>query len=127
MIGFLVFFIDVLDLFWTFWKILYFFCIFFGTLCFCVFFSFSFSLKSYNWLQLTVKKVTTAHQKWPKLGQFSIKSPFFAQRANQVLAKARVGPSSGGPQRFRAQVDPILGFSKIAFFPSHFFSCLEQL
>ena len=53
-------------------------------------------------LLLKVTKVTTGHQKMPKIGQNSIISSFFAQRANKASAEGRsppqereVGPRSG--------------------------------
>ena len=49
-----------------------------------------------------VTKVTTGHQKWPKMGQNSIRSSFFARRAKKASAEGRsppqeleVGPRSG--------------------------------
>ena len=53
-------------------------------------------------LLLNVTKVTTGHQKSPKMGQNSIISSFFARRAKKASAKGRsppqeleVGPRSG--------------------------------
>ena len=77
---------------------------------FMIFFGF---LKDFFWiyvifskllrLQLEFTKVTTEHQKLPKMGQNSIISSFFlAQRANKSLVEGRsppqeleVGPCSG--------------------------------
>ena len=53
-------------------------------------------------LLLNVTKVTTEHQKLPKLGQNSMKSSFFARRAKKASAEGpsppqelEVGPRSG--------------------------------
>ena len=53
-------------------------------------------------LLLKVTKVTTGHQKLPKMGQNSIISSFFARRAKKASAEGRsppqeleVGPRSG--------------------------------
>ena len=43
-------------------------------------------------LLLKVTEVTTEHQKWPKVSQNSIKSPFFARRAKKTSAGGRSPP-----------------------------------
>ena len=47
-----------------------------------------------NLLRLLIKvtEVTTEHQKWPKVSQKSIKSPFFARRAKNASDGGRSPP-----------------------------------
>ena len=113
--GFLYFFSFLLGLFLKFLKIhcsnfLDFFLIFFDYLifikllfdvfeyCFVLFGIFSKLLR----ILLKVSRVTTEHQKWPKMNQNSIKSSLFAQRAKKASAEGQslpqeleVGPRSG--------------------------------
>ena len=64
------------------------------------FFVFLGFLSKFLRLLLKVTKVTTGHQKLPKMGQNSIKSSFFARRAKKSLGRSppqelEVGPRSG--------------------------------
>ena len=86
--------------FWTFFGFLIFFEIF---LFFCwIFIGFLGFLSKFLRLLLKVTKVTTGHQKLPKMGRNSIISSFFAQRAKRASAEGwsppqelEVGPRSG--------------------------------
>ena len=111
-----------MDFFWCFgfFVVVFFvfFCIFF---CIFFYFNFGFFLYFFFWifgflfdyfgflfwvflysffkligLLLKVTKVTTGHQKWPTMGQNSIKSSFFARRIKKNLTQEQeVGPRSG--------------------------------
>ena len=101
------FFLDFLDFFWIFFGFFWIFQIFWCLWIFLIFrffwiFSFFWFLSKLLRLLLNVTTVTTEHQKTPKLGQNSIKSPFFARRAKKASAKGwsppqelKVGPRSG--------------------------------
>ena len=106
-----------LDFFWIFWNFFGFFGFF---LDFLDFFEFSIFLKKNDFLRFfeicpsvpktgtdgqtclsvpklgtdghPVTKVTTGHQKWPKMGQNSIIRSFFARRAKKASAEGRSPP-----------------------------------
>ena len=66
----MLFFFDFLDFFWDFLDF----------------------LKKLLRLLLKVTEVTTEHQKWLKVSQYSIKSSFFARRTKKALAGGRSPP-----------------------------------
>ena len=95
----LVFFLWIFLIFFGFFGFYRFFCVFFG-IFFCILGDFFVFFSKLLKLLLKVTKVTTEHHKLPKMGQNSIISYFFAQRATKSLGRSpaqelEVGPRSG--------------------------------
>ena len=75
----------------------FFFYIFFIFFVFCFYWFFPKLLR----LLLKITKVTNRHQQWPKMGQNSIISPFFARSTKKASAESRSPPKElvEGPRR----------------------------
>ena len=85
---FIGFFLDYFGFFGFFWI----FGLFKKKKDFLGFFLFFWFLSKLQRLLVNVTRVTTRHQKSPKMGKNSIKRSFFARRAKKVLAEGRSPP-----------------------------------
>ena len=109
--GFFGLFLDFLDFFWIFLI----FWTFFGFWDFLKFFEiFWIFLDFFFWLLLLklllkVTKVTTGHQKLPKMGQNSILRSFLARRAKKASAEGRSPPQE-------LEVSPRSGLYLLVYF-----------